>query len=57
MVSLKADLEIRISVQVVYLGDNPRKLWERSREEKAAMVYVNEQATAGGNELNHAAEF
>lgn len=45
----KADPEIRISVQVVYLGDNPRKLWGRSREEKAAVVYVNEQATAEGN--------
>lgn len=49
MVSLKADPEIRISVQVDYLGDNPRKLWERSREGKAAMMYINEQATAGGN--------
>lgn len=55
MVLLEADPEIRIPVQVVYFGDNPK-----SREEKAVKLYNKMsrlQLWATGAQLNHAEEF
>lgn len=50
MILLEADPVILLSVQVVYLGDNPK-----SREEKAVMLY--NKMSSLQLELCHAEEF